>query len=639
MWRGAAVDAVHRIDPRAGGNVRRRVVVSTTLALLLLSTLGLAPASGGSTAKFTASMVPSSVVAGSAGNVLKFKFVAQKRGRGVVTVTIPAVAQGVGWSAPQSANPTAKGFVSATAGTCTSAGLKSITGAGPWTITARFRCNVGQRFTVTYRKVTARTLAGSEAFAATYAFGDNAPAAVPNNPSIQVVAGKATHFDVTGLADNQIAGTLLDVTVTARDKFENVATGYRGTIFASAPSAGAPDQEASPGLIMPQPYTFVGADAGVHTFTDAVAFKASGEQTLTFGDLAKPTIDGAQTVDVLPGVATRLRVLVFNPRIVIEQTARQRITINAADAFGNIDPSYDGTVGLTYTIIDDSSSGEDIPTTITVTDGTGSALAIFPKRGDNLPSITRLTANDVGPLPAVQRFVRIFVVEPELTDVTVIPPANGDPGGLEIDGEFVYGPITIEAAVPNALGGFDFVGVGVDENGDPARILAEGLAPATIAGELVFGDGDDVAELIGIELQITTFAHQDDVIPMVTIQMDSCGCPANPYAQASTQIMANVSGGSLVTHLTVSLGIYEFFGGGMVTNSSPSGGDCNSGLCSWMIPYGSGFDLTAVPDGGADFLRWTQIGGGCDGSTAAVCHVNVFEDGPGFDLTATFVVE
>jgi hypothetical protein len=93
------------------------------------------------------------------------------------------------------------------------------------------------------------------------------------------------------------AATILlpvSVTVTAFDAYNNVATGYRGTIqFRSF------DRRAT----LPSKYSFIARDGGVHTFGNAVSLKSLGTQTITAYDVLNPTIVGSTSVNVSVAVA------------------------------------------------------------------------------------------------------------------------------------------------------------------------------------------------------------------------------------------------------------------------------------------------------------------------------------------------
>jgi chitodextrinase len=70
-----------------------------------------------------------------------------------------------------------------------------------------------------------------------------------------------------------------NVTVTLKDQFGNVATGYRGTIHFSS---------SDPLATLPPNYTFAGSDAGVHQF--AVTLATPPSQTITVADVANTSL-------------------------------------------------------------------------------------------------------------------------------------------------------------------------------------------------------------------------------------------------------------------------------------------------------------------------------------------------------------
>jgi hypothetical protein len=112
------------------------------------------------------------------------------------------------------------------------------------------------------------------------------PSITGSQAGISVTAAAATHLAITAPANVSI-GVAFSVTVTALDAYGNIATGYLGTIhFTSS------DNKA----ILPNNYTFVAGDAGVHTFT--VTFKSSGTQTLTATDTHTGSIKGSASVKV-----------------------------------------------------------------------------------------------------------------------------------------------------------------------------------------------------------------------------------------------------------------------------------------------------------------------------------------------------
>ena len=73
-----------------------------------------------------------------------------------------------------------------------------------------------------------------------------------------------------------------------------MATGYTGTVTFTSSDGSA---------TLPANYTFVGGDAGVHTFTGGVTLVTVGEQSVTATDVAVGTITGSQTAITVSSVA------------------------------------------------------------------------------------------------------------------------------------------------------------------------------------------------------------------------------------------------------------------------------------------------------------------------------------------------
>jgi lipopolysaccharide assembly outer membrane protein LptD (OstA) len=94
---------------------------------------------------------------------------------------------------------------------------------------------------------------------------------------------------VSGIPSPYVAGTAHSVTVTAKDAYGNVATGYRGTPF----------QQLRPGSHHASRLTFTAADAGVHRFSyllnPALTLRTVGTQAVRARDTATATITGVQT--------------------------------------------------------------------------------------------------------------------------------------------------------------------------------------------------------------------------------------------------------------------------------------------------------------------------------------------------------
>ena len=190
---------------------------------------------------------------------------------------------------------------------------------------------------------------------------------------ITVVAAAAARYDLTGFPASVTAGTPGTFTVTARDVFGNLATGYAGTVtFRSSDAAAG----------LPAAYTFTAADKGVHQFS--TTFRSAGVQSLTAVDAATPTIIGSLngTVSVTAGAATTFTVGGFPASV--QAGAKGTFTVRAFDAFGNPASGYAGTV-----VISGSDPQGGYPAAATLVSGVGTFTATF-----NTPGTQSLTATD-----------------------------------------------------------------------------------------------------------------------------------------------------------------------------------------------------------------------------------------------------
>ncbi len=79
------------------------------------------------------------------------------------------------------------------------------------------------------------------------------------------------------------------VVVTALDQYNNIATGYRGTVHFT-----------STGIFtsLPNDYTFTMGDSGVHTFTNGVTLRQSGTQTIKVFDVNNQSLTSSDVVSV-----------------------------------------------------------------------------------------------------------------------------------------------------------------------------------------------------------------------------------------------------------------------------------------------------------------------------------------------------
>jgi hypothetical protein len=153
--------------------------------------------------------------------------------------------------------------------------------------------------------------------------------------AITVTPAAASRFAVNAPAGST-AGSAFSVTLTARDPFNNTATGYTGAVhFTSSDGQAA----------LPANYAFTAADAGVHTFTNGAMLKTAGSKTVTASDTVTSSITGSATVAVSPAAASTMIVAGF-PSPTTAGVAGS-FTVRLKDPYGNIAGGYTGTVHFT----------------------------------------------------------------------------------------------------------------------------------------------------------------------------------------------------------------------------------------------------------------------------------------------------
>jgi len=139
----------------------------------------------------------------------------------------------------------------------------------------------GQRtLSATLIKAGAQTITGRDTVTAT----------ITGTLSVTVRAGAAASLtlDAPGSAK---AGQAFTVSVTLKDQYGNVATGYRGTVhFATS--------DPLPTVVLPADYTFTAADAGTHTFTQGVTLWTIPSQTVSATDTVNASLSQFKWVNV-----------------------------------------------------------------------------------------------------------------------------------------------------------------------------------------------------------------------------------------------------------------------------------------------------------------------------------------------------
>ncbi len=173
------------------------------------------------------------------------------------------------------------------------------------------------------------------------------PGITTTQTGITVTAGTVSSISATPLQATT-AGATQNVTVTGRDIYGNVATGYLGTVtFASTDTLAT----------LPADYTFTAADAGSHTFP--VTFRQSGTQDFTIADTTTPVVvvQYYQPVTMtysqlhIPVSPDVLSTFAIKGASTSNTTAGSTINliVTPSDAYGNAIDNYAGTVRITTT--------------------------------------------------------------------------------------------------------------------------------------------------------------------------------------------------------------------------------------------------------------------------------------------------
>jgi len=170
--------------------------------------------------------------------------------------------------------------------------------------------------------------AGSRTVTAT----DNGSPSLVVSDSITVNASSATQLVVSGFPTSVTAGVSNNLTVTAKDAYGNVATGYSGTVRITSSDGQA---------ALPANATLLN---GVRAF--AVTLKSAGSRSITATDTVTGSLTGTiSNITVAPAAASTF-VLTGVPSQVTAGNSGT-FTVTAKDAYGNTVTGYTGTVRFT----------------------------------------------------------------------------------------------------------------------------------------------------------------------------------------------------------------------------------------------------------------------------------------------------
>jgi uncharacterized protein (DUF2147 family) len=229
--------------------------------------------------------------------------------------------------------------------------------------------------------------------------------------NITVTPAAASTFQIAGLPASTQAGTANNFTLTARDAFGNTATGYTGTVLFTSSDGQA---------VLPPGSTLTN---GVGTFS--ATFRTAATQSLTARDSVIPTITGTRSgIIVTPGATSQFRVTGLPPSTTAG--AANQLTVTAQDAFGNITPTYTGSVNFTS-----SDAQAVLPASVSFSSGTGTITTGVVLKTAGLQSVTAIDTQDSN-------------ITGTLSGVTVTPAATSS---LLVSGL----PATVTAGTANAF--------------------------------------------------------------------------------------------------------------------------------------------------------------------------------------------
>lgn len=176
-------------------------------------------------------------------------------------------------------------------------------------------------FTVTLKTAGSQSVSASDLTSSTFNGVSGA---------VNVTPAAAASLSLTG--GGGYIGSVNAVTISARDAYGNVATGYNGIAhLASSDAASVTSADAA-------------LTNGVGTFT--VIPMTLGTQTLTARDVTNATIGGSEAINVTPGWGVRF---VATPLSATVAGQSQNTTLTVYDSFGDVSTVYTGWVAVATT--------------------------------------------------------------------------------------------------------------------------------------------------------------------------------------------------------------------------------------------------------------------------------------------------
>jgi hypothetical protein len=153
---------------------------------------------------------------------------------------------------------------------------------------------------------------------------------------ITVTSAAASKMIVTGFPSPTTAGVASSFAITLEDPYGNIASGYRGTVHITSSDTRA---------VLPANYTFTVTDAGTHDFS--ATLKTASTQSIIAVDTSSANLTGTDGgITVNPAAA---RAFLITAPTSVQAGTSFSLTLTVEDAYGNVVPTYLGTVHFSST--------------------------------------------------------------------------------------------------------------------------------------------------------------------------------------------------------------------------------------------------------------------------------------------------